>query len=116
MKKLLSALITSVILFVSIPSLKPQSANAWGTTSVYMTHRECIGTVWVGNTSYLAWNVTFFRETGSKYESWLTNAWTADNEFGNSNRIQNMRYYEYMSLSSSVLNNPNKFIYCYTNK
>lgn len=115
--KLLSTLVATVMLFVGLPFLSPKNADAWfGTTTVYMTHRECIGTVWVGNTTYLAYDVTFFRETSTQFESWRTRGWTSDAEFGDDKRIQNMSYYTNMALSTAILNDANRFYRGYRNK
>ena len=115
--KLVSTLIAAVMLFVSVPFLTPQKADAWfGNTTVYMFHRQSLGTVWVGNTSYLAWDVGFAKDSAHKFEVWSTRGYTLDNEFGSNKLIQNMVYYANVSLSTSILNDSNKFSYGCTNK
>lgn len=114
--KFISIVMAVSMFFATAMFITPKQANALGSTTVYMYHRECIGTVWVGNTSYLAWDVGFARDTNRKFETWTTTNYTIDNLFGNNKRIQNMSYYANMSLSSSTLNNGNNFNYSYCNK
>ena len=114
--KVLATMMAVVMCFVSIPFVKPQQAEAWGTTTVYMYHRECLGTIWIGNTSHIVWDVGFAKDSRTKFETWTTYGYTEDTLFGSNNRIQNMTLYSNQSLSTSILNNSSYFNYGYCNK
>lgn len=114
--KVLATMMAVVMCFVSIPFMKPQQTEAWGNTTVYMTYRHYLGTIYAPDGVWGLYDVTFFRESKTKYESWRTYGYTKDNEFGNNKLISNMTLWADVSLNSNVLNDPNKFSYGYRNK
>lgn len=116
MKRIISTLMATITLLVGVFCLPAQNASALGSTTVYMFHREYLGTAWVGNTTYSIWDVSFAHDGRNAFEVWTTRGYTVNNEFGNSKLISNMSYYSNMNLSNSSLNNSNKFDYSYAPK